>query len=108
MNTMQRMPDDATVRDALREVEDPEAGMDIVELGLIYAVEVEPGRVTVDMTMTSPACPVADMLVNQATAVVQRLCPPDAEVEVRLVWEPPWDASMMSGIAKEFFGWNPR
>lgn len=104
---MSYLPDDATIRDALREIEDPEAGMDIVELGLIYAIDVQDERVTIDMTMTSPACPVADMLVSQATAAVQRLCPPDCEVEVRLVWEPPWDASMMSGIAKEFFGWTP-
>ena len=82
---MSYLPDDATIRDALREIEDPEAGMDIVELGLIYAIDVQDERVTVDMTMTSPACPVADMLVSQATAAVQRLCPPQPSLLANLI-----------------------
>jgi metal-sulfur cluster biosynthetic enzyme len=98
-------PDASAVYDALREVDDPEAGMNIVELGLVYRVEVVDGRVEVDMTMTTPACPVADMLVEQARLAVQRACPAATEVRLQLVWEPIWNPSMMSGTAREFFGW---
>lgn len=97
--------DEGAVRDALREVQDPEAGMDIVELGLVYAIVARPGRVEIEMTMTTPACPVADLLVDQARAAAQRVAPAGTEVDVRLVWEPIWNPSMMSGIAREHFGW---
>lgn len=103
---MTSLPDAGAVYDALREVDDPEAGMNIVELGLVYRVDVAPGRIEVDMTMTTPACPVADMLVEQATRAVQRACPEGTEVRLQLVWEPIWNASMMSGTAREFFGWT--
>jgi metal-sulfur cluster biosynthetic enzyme len=99
------MPDESAVRDALREVDDPEAGMNIVELGLVYAVDVSDAAVVVEMTMTTPACPVADLLVEQAKAAVEAIVPPGTEVQIRLVWEPIWNPSMMSGMAKEFFGW---
>ena len=102
---MNDLPDDDAVREALRQVDDPEAGMNIVELGLVYRVDVVDGRVEVDMTMTTPACPVADMLVEQAKAAVQRVCPEGTEVRLQLVWEPIWNPSMMSGMAREFFGW---
>lgn len=100
------LPDESAVRDALAEVEDPEAGMNIVDLGLVYAVVVDASGVRVDMTMTTPACPVADMLVEQAHAAVARAVPSGTPVDVRLVWEPIWNPSMMSGVAKDHFGWD--
>ncbi len=102
---MNALPDASAVYDALREVDDPEAGMNIVELGLVYRVEPIDTRIEIDMTMTTAACPVADVLVEQATQAVQRICPPGTEVRVQLVWEPIWNPSMMSGTAREFFGW---
>jgi len=98
--------DDAAVRDALRSVVDPEAGMNIVDLGLIYGVEVQADAVRVDMTMTTAACPMADMLVEQARAAVAAILPPATQVEVKLVWDPPWTPDKMSGVAREFFGWQ--
>jgi metal-sulfur cluster biosynthetic enzyme len=100
-----RLPDDSAVRDALRSVDDPEAGMNIVDLGLIYDVRVGDHRIEVDMTMTTPACPVTEMLVEQARAAVEAIAP-GAAVQVNLVWEPIWNPSMMSGVAREFFGWD--
>ncbi len=102
---MNALPDASAVYDALREVDDPEAGMNIVELGLVYRVEPFDARIEIDMTMTTAACPVADLLAEQATQAVQRICPPGTEVRVQLVWEPIWNPSMMSGTAREFFGW---
>jgi len=100
------LPDDESVREALRAVEDPETGMNIVELGLVYGIDVEPGAVSVEMTMTTAACPMADMIVDQAHAAVAAIAPPDTRVDIRLVWDPPWTPDKMSGVAREFFGWK--
>ena len=100
------MPDDDAIREALRQVEDPEAGMNIVDLGLVYGIEVTAGRVVVEMTMTTAACPMADMIVDQARDVIAASVPEGTEVEVRLVWDPPWTPDRMTGIAREHFGWT--
>lgn len=94
------------VRDALRRVIDPEAGINIVELGLVYAIEVEAARVTIDLTMTSPACPMGEMIVDEAREAVEALLPPGASVDLRLVWEPPWTPACMSESARAHFGWG--
>jgi metal-sulfur cluster biosynthetic enzyme len=99
-------PDESAVRDALATVIDPEAGMSIVDLGLVYRVEVDATGVTVDMTMTTPACPVADMLVGQVRDAIVQIAPPGSRIDVRLVWEPIWNPSMMTGVAKDHFGWS--
>jgi len=100
------LPDDDAVREALRQVEDPEAGMNIVDLGLVYAVEVVGGTVHVDMTMTTAACPMADMIVDQAREAIGAIVPGGTAVDVRLVWDPPWTPDKMTGVAREHFGWN--
>jgi metal-sulfur cluster biosynthetic enzyme len=94
------------VREALRSVEDPEAGMNIVDLGLVYAIVVQPGRVLVEMTMTSPACPVGPYLVDEAAAAIRVLAAEGTEVRVDLVWEPPWTPERMSAQARSRFGWS--
>ena len=101
-----RMPDDEAVREALRAVDDPEAGMNIVDLGLVYLVEVTEGAVHVEMTMTTAACPITDMIVEQVRDVVTRIVPIGAVVDIALVWDPPWTPDRMTGIAKEHFGWT--
>ena len=93
-------------REALKGVEDPEAGMNIVDLGLVYAIRCEPGRVRVDMTMTSPACPAAPYLVDVATAALRNVAPEGTDVQVELVWEPPWTPDRMSPEAQAKFGWT--
>ncbi len=100
------LPDDDAVREALRQVDDPEAGMNIVDLGLVYAVEVNAKGVRVDLTMTTAACPMADMIVEQARDAIASIVPAGTAIDVRLVWDPPWTPDKMTGIAREHFGWN--
>jgi len=98
------MPSEDQVRETLRSIIDPEAGMNIVDLGLIYRVNAIPGRVAIEMTMTTPACPVGPMLVDQVRDAIRAIAP-EAEIAVELVWEPPWHAGLMSERAKQHFGW---
>jgi metal-sulfur cluster biosynthetic enzyme len=98
--------DDDAVRDALMQVDDPEAGMNIVDLGLVYRVEVADGAVEVDLTMTTAACPMADMIVDQARAAIESVAGTSVRVDVRLVWDPPWTPERMTDFARQHFGWN--
>jgi metal-sulfur cluster biosynthetic enzyme len=100
------MPGDEQVREALREVDDPEAGMNIVDLGLVYGVEIGDGVVHVDLTMTSAACPMADSIVEEARRAIGRIVADGTAVDIRLVWDPPWTPDKMTGIAREHFGWT--
>ncbi len=90
------VPTAEALREILRGVEDPELRMSIVDLGLIYGVEVdEDGMVSVDLTLTSPACPVGPML--QGMIFHKLMATPGVEdVEVNLVWTPPWDPRTMA------------
>ena len=105
---MTTLPDESALRDALRQVQDPEAGMNIVDLGLVYGIEVADAAVRVDLTMTSAACPMADLIVDEVAAALASVVPPDTEVDVALVWDPPWTPDRMSDLAREHFGWMPR
>jgi metal-sulfur cluster biosynthetic enzyme len=102
---MTTVPDDDAIREALRGVEDPEAGMNIVDLGLVYAIEVADAVVDIDLTMTTAACPMADMIVDQVRDTVAAIVPDGTAIDVRLVWDPPWTPDRMTGIAREHFGW---
>jgi metal-sulfur cluster biosynthetic enzyme len=103
---MTSMPDDEAVREALRQVDDPEAGMNIVDLGLVYSVDVGADAVHIDMTMTTAACPMTDMIIDQARGVVAAIVPQGTAIDIRLVWDPPWTPDKMTGVAKEHFGWT--
>jgi metal-sulfur cluster biosynthetic enzyme len=94
------------VREALKNVEDPEAGMNVVDLGLVYAIVAGPDRVRVEMTMTSPACPLGAYLVDEAAAAIRALAAEGTEVSVELVWDPPWTPERMSPEARSRFGWS--
>jgi metal-sulfur cluster biosynthetic enzyme len=94
------------VIEALKTVQDPEAGMSIVDLGLVYGVVVEPECVRVEMTMTSPACPVGAYLVDESAAAIRAIAPEGTDVQVDLVWEPPWTPERMSAEAQSRFGWS--
>ena len=84
----------------LKTVFDPEIPVDIYELGLIYAVEIEDdGKVKVEMTLTTPSCPSAQELPSQVEESV-RMVPGVTDVEVEVVWDPPWDQGRMSEDAR--------
>ena len=84
------------IMEELKGVEDPELRMSIVELGLVYGVEADDeGMVTVDMTLTSPACPVGPMLQGMIFHKVMQMDGVE-DVEVNLVWAPPWDPKTMA------------
>ena len=99
-------PAEDALLDALRAVDDPEAGMNIVELGLVYGVEANPPAARVRMTMTSPACPLGDYLTDAVRDALLARFPEITQVEVELVWEPPWTPERMSEEARNFFGWK--
>ena len=94
------------VRRALHTVEDPEAGMSVLDLGLVYGIELEPGRVRVAITMTSPACPAASNVVEEAAAAIRAAAPAGTDVQVELVWEPPWTPERMTEEARSGYGWT--
>lgn len=104
MKTM--MPNEDAVFAALRCVIDPEVGVNIVDLGLVYDVRIMDGKLEIDLTMTTPACPMSQMILDDARMALKTVVPADAEVELNLVWEPPWNSAMMSQRAREHFGWE--
>ena len=93
------------VVEALHGVEDPELGMDIVELGLLYDVAVDGSKVHVTYSLTSMGCPVGPMLEQQITETVAEM-PGVDDVESELTWDPPWTPEKMSDDAKFVLGFG--
>ena len=92
--------EDQKVIDALKTVFDPEIPVDLYELGLIYKCEVTPDNdVIIQMTLTTPNCPVADEMPRKVKEAVDAV-PGVNNVAVDLVWDPPWDMSRMSDVAR--------
>ncbi|MBZ0106060.1 MAG: metal-sulfur cluster assembly factor [Sulfuricella denitrificans] len=94
------------VRTVLRSVIDPEIGMNIVDLGLVYGVEVSENKLHIDLTMTTPACPMGEMILDDVHEVLSSLEPSDIEIEISLVWEPRWSPERMSDYARKHLGWK--
>lgn len=97
---------ESAVRRALRLVLDPEVGLNIVDLGLVYGVEIEGGRAHIRLTMTSAACPLHAMITQQAAAAVRANVTGLSDVDVELVWEPAWTPAMMEPAARAALGWD--
>ena len=89
---------------ALKAVIDPEVGVNIADLGLVYGVAIDGGTVKVTMTMTTAACPVTEYMKTQARAAVLGALPEINDVQVDMVWDPPWKPTMMSDAAKRKLG----
>lgn len=91
------------VLEKLKTVKDPEIGLNIVALGLIYDVLIDGGKVKVTMTLTSPMCPLGDSLVSDVKASLKDL-DGAGDIEVQMTFDPPWDTSRMSADAKAELG----
>ena len=99
------MPSREEVVEALRQVEDPELGMDIVDLGLLYDVEIDGSKVKLTHSLTSMGCPAGQMIQEDIERVVQEI--PDVEqVSSELTFEPPWTPDKMSDDAKFILGFG--
>jgi metal-sulfur cluster biosynthetic enzyme len=98
------MPSVDDVNDALSNVIDPELGLDFVELGLIYGVEIEGGTVDVTFTLTSPGCPIGPQVTDQIKEFVGELDGVD-DVNATMTFSPPWTPDLMSEDAKFALGY---
>lgn len=92
-----------SVREALRQVKDPELGFNIVDLGLVYTIDITGGDVLVEMTLTSPGCPVGGQLLGEADAVIRELGGVK-NVRVELVWEPFWTPERIDPKMRAYLG----
>ena len=93
------------IEHALRRVVDPEVALTIVDVGLVYGVAVADDRLHVLLTMTSAACPVTDLIVEDVETELSRVAPPTMRIDVELVWKPVWTTDRMSARGKSFMGW---
>jgi len=100
------LPSEQDVRAVLMRVDDPELGVNIVDLGLVYGVEVSVSGIFVKLTMTTPACPLHEYLTRACDEAIRGRFPDVNSVHVELVWEPPWDPSRMSQTARKQLGWS--
>jgi metal-sulfur cluster biosynthetic enzyme len=91
------------VRETLKQVEDPEIGLNIIDLGLVYDVEVDGATVNVKMTLTSPSCPVGPQILNGSKMVLQDLEEVE-EANVELVWEPFWSPDRVNPEYRAILG----
>ncbi len=90
------MPTQDEITNALKAVYDPEIGINIVDLGLVYGVEAEDHTVRINMTLTSPMCPLAPIIESQARAILTSQYEDIEDLQINLVWNPPWDPRTMA------------
>lgn len=99
------MVNEDSVMQALRDVYDPEIGVNVVDLGLVYRVEVHGGNVDVDLTMTTPACPAYEMMTETAEQAIKSIDGVQ-NVHIELVWDPPWTPDRMDDDIKRALGFS--
>lgn len=102
---MQSFISEEMVLSAIKAVIDPELGLNIVDLGLIYSVEIEEdGRITITMTLTTPGCPLHASFAQEIERVLWQSIPDLTSVYVELVWDPPWNPMMISPEGRALLG----
>jgi metal-sulfur cluster biosynthetic enzyme len=98
------MPDQDAILDALRTVKDPELDVNVLDLGLVFAIQQhDDGLVDVEMTLTSPACPAGPEILRNALAALERV-EGVAKANVKLVMSPPWTPDRMTDAARDELG----
>jgi metal-sulfur cluster biosynthetic enzyme len=95
---------EASVLSALRDVLDPELGINIVDLGLVYAVQADADSISVKLGVTSPTCPLGPHLAETARAAVAAIAP-GSRIDVEITLDPPWSPERMSDAARAQLGW---
>jgi metal-sulfur cluster biosynthetic enzyme len=106
MSLVDGQPSPETLRELLRDVIDPEVGINIVDLGLVYNVRLSEGTAAIRMTLTTPGCPLGGYITDEITDTLQDV-PGVTGVDVQIIWDPPWNPDqMMSDWAKDQLGWN--
>lgn len=106
MHIMAQPITEQQLRDALREVIDPDVGVNIVDLGLVETAAVTDGRVTIGLVMTTPACPQGSYMTEEAAQAVRKHFGQDLDVKVELLDEPLWEPDRMSAAARQTLGWT--
>lgn len=99
------MRDTSDLLEALHDVLDPELGLDVVDLGLVYRLDVVDGAVELDLGMTAPSCPFGNEMARDARRALL-LVPGVTDARVRIVLDPPWTPDRMSGEARRLLGWR--
>lgn len=92
--------------DVLSGVIDPEVGENIVDLGLVYGINVYQDIATINLTLTSSACPMGEMLLEHIHETLTKSLANEMSFDINLVWEPAWHPDMMSAAAKQRLGWS--
>ena len=94
------------IRETLKEILDPEIGINIVDLGLVYQIELRPEELYIQITMTSPTCPLSGVITRNMDQVLRKTFPDLGEMTIELVWDPAWSPELMSDTAKKQLGWS--
>jgi metal-sulfur cluster biosynthetic enzyme len=92
------------LEEAMRDVVDPELGINVVDLGLVYGIQAENGVATIDMTLTSAACPLTDVIEDQTRAALTQGCPDGGlvdDIKINWVWMPPWGPEKITEDGRE-------
>jgi metal-sulfur cluster biosynthetic enzyme len=97
------MPDQEAIINALRQVKDPELNVNVVDLGLVYAIQTREDEVDVEMTLTTPACPAGPEILRNAVSALEGL-EGVAKANVKLVMSPPWSPDRMTDAARDELG----
>jgi metal-sulfur cluster biosynthetic enzyme len=98
-----KMVEQDTLVEALKTVKDPELGVNVVDLGLVYTIQSEEDRVNVEMTLTSPACPAGPEILRNAVAALEKV-EGVSKANVKLVMSPPWSPEKMTDAARDELG----
>ena len=99
-------PTEAQVRQALYKVNDPEVGVNIIDLGLLLELVVKDRDVQIRMTLTTPACPLEEHIRGEIDQRVRELCPGVDTIGVKIVWQPKWSSDLMTPEGKKQLGWS--